>query len=45
MAPLTRNLNALQKQRSQTIKYLTEDEVKRLFSVIESKRDRALFLI
>ena len=27
-----------------TISYLTQDETKRLFSVIKSKRDRAIFL-
>jgi integrase len=30
---------------NETIKYLTPDELKRLFSVITSKRDKALFLI
>lgn len=30
--------------RTETIKFLTLDEVRRLFSVIESKRDRAIFL-
>lgn len=28
-----------------SIKYLTQDELKRLFGVIESKRDKAIFLI
>jgi integrase len=32
-------------RRSETIKYLTPDETKRLFSVIKSKRDKAIFLI
>jgi integrase len=32
-------------RRTETIKYLTPDELKRLFSVITSKRDKAIFLI
>ncbi len=32
-------------RRVETIKFLTQDELKRLFSVIDDKRDRALFLI
>ena len=28
-----------------TIKYLTQDELKRLFNVIDSKRDKAIFLL
>lgn len=32
-------------RRTQTIKFLTLDETKRLFSVIKDKRDRAIFLI
>ena len=31
--------------RAETIKFLTLDEIKRLFSVIRSKRDKALFLL
>jgi integrase len=31
--------------RTKTIKYLTIDELKRLFSVIKDKRDKAIFLI
>src|SRR5438270_3051314 len=31
--------------RTEKIKYLTPDELKRLFSVIKSKRDKAIFLI
>ena len=31
--------------RTETIKFLTLDEVRRLFAAIESKRDRAIFLI
>src|SRR5882762_8042195 len=31
--------------KTETIKFLTQDETARLFSVIKSKRDRALFLI
>jgi integrase len=31
--------------RSSTIKFLTPDEMRRLFSVTESKRDQAIFLI
>ncbi|MDA2938387.1 tyrosine-type recombinase/integrase, partial [Acidobacteria bacterium AH-259-A15] len=31
-------------RRQQTIKFLTQEETKRLFSVIKSKRDRAIFL-
>lgn len=34
-----------QARRTETIKFLTLDEWKALFSVIENKRDRALFLI
>ena len=29
----------------QTIRYLTQDELKRFFSVIKSKRDRAIFFL
>jgi integrase len=32
-------------QRLATIKFLTADETRRLFSVITGKRDRALFLV
>ncbi len=32
-------------RRTETIKFLTLDEAKRLFSVIESKRDKAIFLL
>jgi integrase len=32
-------------RRTETIKFLTPDETKRLFSVIKSRRDKALFLI
>jgi len=32
-------------QRTETIKFLTLDEAKRLFSVIDSKRDKAIFLL
>jgi type 1 fimbriae regulatory protein FimB len=32
-------------KRTQTIKFLTFDETKRLFTVIKDKRDRAIFLI
>src|SRR5262249_48631414 len=32
-------------QRIETIKFLTLDELKRLFAVIHDKRDRALFLL
>ena len=31
--------------RAETIKFLTLDEIKRLFSVIRNKRDKALFLL
>ncbi len=30
--------------RLATIKFLTADEIRRLFAIIKSKRDRALFL-
>ena len=33
------------KTKIRTIKYLTQDELKRLFMAIENKRDRAIFLI
>ena len=36
---------SLRARRLETIKFLTQDETKRLFSVIRDKRDRALFLI
>lgn len=32
-------------RRTETIKFLTLDEAKRLFSVIDSKRDKAIFLM
>jgi integrase len=32
-------------QRLEKIKFLTTDELKRLFSTIKDKRDRALFLL
>jgi site-specific recombinase XerD len=32
-------------RRAETIKFLTPDETRRLFSVIRSRRDRALFLV
>ena len=32
-------------RRTETIKFLTLDEAKRLFSVIDSKRDKAIFLL
>ena len=32
-------------RRSDTIKFLTQDETKRLFSAIKNKRDKAIFLI
>jgi type 1 fimbriae regulatory protein FimB len=32
-------------KRTQTIKFLTTDETKRLFAVIKDRRDRAIFLI
>jgi integrase len=32
-------------RRSETIKFLTHDELKRLFSAIKDKRDKAIFLI
>jgi type 1 fimbriae regulatory protein FimB len=35
----------MRSRRSETIKYLTPDETKRLFSVIKDKRDKAIFLI
>src|SRR5437879_5711911 len=31
--------------KSQTVKFLTQDETERLFSAIKNKRDRAIFLI
>ena len=37
--------NQRQRPRTETIKFLTIDETKRLFSVIKDKRDRALFLV
>jgi type 1 fimbriae regulatory protein FimB len=33
------------RERTEKVKFLTPDEIVRLFSVIESKRDRAIFLI
>jgi hypothetical protein len=39
MSPSTRA------RRLETIKFLTQDEMKRLFAVIHDKRDRALFLV
>jgi type 1 fimbriae regulatory protein FimB len=35
----------MQSRRNETIKFLTTTELKRLFSVIKSKRDKAIFLI
>src|SRR3712207_4392399 len=35
----------MRKERTNKIDYLTTDELKRLLSVIESKRDKALFLL
>ena len=35
----------MRKERTRNIHYLTTDELKRLLSVIESKRDKALFLL
>lgn len=35
----------MRSHRAETIKFLTQDELKRLFAVIKIKRDRALFLI
>lgn len=35
----------MSRRRTDTIKFLTLDELNRLFSVIERKRDRALFLL
>ncbi len=36
---------ARQKSKAESIQYLTPDELKRLLSVIERKRDKALFLL
>ena len=36
---------ASRSHRAETIKFLTLDEIKRLFSVIRNKRDKALFLL
>jgi site-specific recombinase XerD len=36
---------ALKAARLATIKFLTDDEARRLFGAIESKRDRAMFLV
>jgi type 1 fimbriae regulatory protein FimB len=35
----------MSQRRTDTIKFLTQDEIKRLFSGIQDKRDKALFLI
>ena len=37
--------NQRHRPRTETIKFLTFDETKRLFSVIKDRRDRALFLV
>jgi type 1 fimbriae regulatory protein FimB/type 1 fimbriae regulatory protein FimE len=34
-----------QKNRAEKIKFLTQDEIKRLISIISSKRDKAIFLL
>jgi hypothetical protein len=36
---------SLRARRLETIKFLTQDETRRLFAVIRDKRDRALFLL
>jgi len=35
----------VRRPKTETVKFLTQDEIARLFSVIKNKRDRALFLI
>ena len=44
MTSKTKPDNRAHRPRTRTFSYLTQDETKRLFSVIKSKRDRAIFL-
>jgi type 1 fimbriae regulatory protein FimB len=41
----TRNVERVRRPEQRTIYFLTQDELRRLFKVIKSKRDKAIFLV